>query len=76
MIFADARYPSSAKASGGRGKTLERLKALKTAKNGFDLAELDLTLRGAVGWAWVVDIVEGLKAVPAHGHQLRVAQER
>ena len=24
-----------------------RLKALKTAKNGFELAELDLTLRGA-----------------------------
>ena len=46
-IFADAKYPSSAKASGGRGKTLERLRALKTAKNGFELAELDLTLRGA-----------------------------
>jgi ATP-dependent DNA helicase RecG len=28
-------------------KTLERLKALKTAKNGFELSELDLTLRGA-----------------------------
>ncbi|MBP6883685.1 MAG: ATP-dependent DNA helicase RecG [Candidatus Pacebacteria bacterium] len=28
-------------------KTLERLKALKTAKNGFELAELDLSLRGA-----------------------------
>jgi ATP-dependent DNA helicase RecG len=28
-------------------KTMERLKALKTAKNGFELAELDLTLRGA-----------------------------
>jgi ATP-dependent DNA helicase RecG len=28
-------------------KTIERLKALKTAKNGFELAELDLTLRGA-----------------------------
>ena len=27
-------------------KTVERLKALKTAKNGFELAELDLTLRG------------------------------
>jgi ATP-dependent DNA helicase RecG len=28
-------------------KTIERLKALKTAKNGFELAELDLSLRGA-----------------------------
>lgn len=28
-------------------KTMERLKALKTAKSGFELAELDLTLRGA-----------------------------
>lgn len=28
-------------------KTMQRLKALKTAKNGFELAELDLTLRGA-----------------------------
>ena len=28
-------------------KTLARLKALKTAKNGFELAELDLMLRGA-----------------------------
>ena len=26
---------------------MARLKALKTAKNGFELAELDLTLRGA-----------------------------
>ena len=28
-------------------KTIQRLKALKTAKNGFELAELDLSLRGA-----------------------------
>ena len=28
-------------------KTIERLKALKTAKNGFDLAEFDLAQRGA-----------------------------
>lgn len=28
-------------------KTIGRLKALKTARNGFELAELDLTLRGA-----------------------------
>lgn len=36
-IFADAKSE----------KTIERLKALKTAKNGFELAELDLMLRGA-----------------------------
>jgi len=36
-IFAEAKTE----------KTIARLKALKTAKNGFELAELDLTLRGA-----------------------------
>ena len=36
-IFADAKSE----------KTIHRLKALKTAKNGFELAELDLSLRGA-----------------------------
>jgi len=29
------------------GKTVERLQAIKNAKNGFELAELDLKLRGA-----------------------------
>lgn len=36
-IFAEAKS----------AKTIDRLKALKTAKNGFELAELDLSLRGA-----------------------------
>ena len=36
-IFAEAKS----------AKTVDRLKALKTAKNGFELAELDLVLRGA-----------------------------
>src|SRR3989344_3473760 len=36
-IFAEAKS----------AKILERLRALKTAKNGFELAELDLSLRGA-----------------------------
>ena len=36
-IFADAKSD----------KTVERLKAIKTAKNGFELAELDLNLRGS-----------------------------
>jgi len=33
--------------SGNTGKTMERLKALTEAKNGFELAEYDLTLRGS-----------------------------
>lgn len=33
--------------TGKSGKTLERLKALITAKNGFELAEYDLTIRGS-----------------------------
>jgi ATP-dependent DNA helicase RecG len=37
FVFADAKTE----------KTMERLKALKTAKNGFELAEFDLTQRGA-----------------------------
>ncbi len=37
FIFAEAKSE----------KTIARLRALKTAKNGFELAELDLTLRGA-----------------------------
>ncbi len=36
-VFADAKSD----------KTIQRLKALRTAKNGFELAELDLSLRGA-----------------------------
>ncbi len=36
-IFAEAKSD----------KTMERLKAIKTAKNGFELSELDLMLRGA-----------------------------
>ncbi len=36
-IFAEAKS----------AKTIDRLRALKTAKNGFELAELDLSLRGA-----------------------------
>jgi len=36
-VFADAKT----------GKTIDRLNALKNAKNGFELAELDLALRGA-----------------------------
>ena len=38
-IFAEAKS----------SKTIDRLRALQTAKNGFELAELDLTLRGSGG---------------------------
>ncbi len=38
---------TSKDAQGKSGKTMERLKALITAKNGFELAEYDLTLRGS-----------------------------
>ena len=37
LVFTDSHSP----------KTTERLKALANAKNGFDLAEYDLSLRGA-----------------------------
>ena len=55
-------------------KSMERLKALKTAKNGFELAELDLGLRGsgtlANGKQWgITDIgmeaIKNLKMVEA-----------
>ena len=47
---ANLRYAGGfgkARATEGQSKTIQRLKALKTAKNGFKLAELDLSLRGA-----------------------------
>ena len=72
---------SSAKAgstSGGKSKgsekTVERLKALATAKNGFELAELDLAQRGAgelyAGKQWglsdiAMNAIKNLKMVEA-----------
>ncbi len=38
---------TSKDSQGKSGKTMERLKALTTAKNGFELAEYDLTIRGS-----------------------------
>lgn len=55
-------------------KTIERLKALVTAKNGFELSELDLNMRGAgelyVGKQWGVsdvamEAIKNLKMVEA-----------
>lgn len=64
FVFADAKSD----------KTLERLKALTTAKNGFELAEYDLAQRGAGGLAgtkqWglsdlAMDAIKNLKMVEA-----------
>lgn len=55
-------------------KTIERLKALVTAKNGFELSELDLQMRGAgelyVGKQWgisdvAMEAIKNLKMVEA-----------
>ena len=47
-VFSEsAGRPASAKAMGGQSKTVKRLKALSTAKNGFELAEFDLSQRGS-----------------------------
>jgi len=55
-------------------KTVDRLKALKTAKNGFELSELDLTLRGsgelAGGKQWgisdlAMEAIKNIKMVEA-----------
>ncbi len=55
-------------------KTIERLRALSTAKNGFELSELDLKLRGAgelyVGKQWglsdiAMDAIKNIKMVEA-----------
>jgi ATP-dependent DNA helicase RecG len=47
LFASDTKRSTSAKATGGQGKTMDRLKALVQAKNGFELAELDLALRGS-----------------------------
>jgi ATP-dependent DNA helicase RecG len=69
---------TSDSASGGKSKasdkTIERLKALATAKNGFELAELDLAQRGAgelyAGKQWglsdiAMNAIKNLKMVEA-----------
>ena len=69
---------TSDSASGGKSKssdkTVERLKALATAKNGFELAELDLAQRGAgelyAGKQWglsdiAMNAIKNLKMVEA-----------
>lgn len=44
FVFADT--PSTSLRAGKSPKTIERLNALKTARNGFELAEFDLVQRG------------------------------
>jgi ATP-dependent DNA helicase RecG len=47
-LFAEIKNrPSSAKAMGGQSRTQERMKLFLSAKNGFELAEYDLQLRGS-----------------------------
>ncbi len=65
---------SNSKSGKGSEKTTDRLRALATAKNGFELSELDLTLRGAGelygGKQWgisdiAMDAIKNLKMVEA-----------
>ena len=74
-LFADAKTQ----------KTIDRLKALVTAKNGFELAELDLSLRGAGELAgtrqWGVtdlgmDAIKNLKMVEAARTEARLLIEQ
>ncbi len=62
-------------------KTIERLKALVTAKNGFELSELDLKMRGAgelyVGKQWgisdvAMEAIKNLKMVEAARNEASV----
>jgi ATP-dependent DNA helicase RecG len=46
FVFAETKSPARLRHSGG-DKTIERLKAFQKAKNGFELSEYDLSLRGA-----------------------------
>ncbi len=47
MSFFSIAFIISLFANAKTDKTIDRLKALTRASNGFELAELDLTLRGA-----------------------------
>ncbi len=57
-LFTGNGDDRSGRSSPGNERTIERLNALKTAKNGFELSELDLKLRGAgelsIGKQWGV----------------------
>lgn len=66
-------------------KTIERLKALNTAKNGFELSEIDLKLRGAGelygGKQWgITDIgmeaIKNIKMVEAARNEARLIVEK
>jgi ATP-dependent DNA helicase RecG len=77
-VRSDANGASGSSNTGGKSKasekTIERLKALATAKNGFELAELDLAQRGAgelyAGKQWglsdiAMNAIKNLKMVEA-----------
>lgn len=78
VFTSDSASAKGGSTSGGKSKasekTIERLKALATAKNGFELAELDLAQRGAgelyAGKQWglsdiAMNAIKNLKMVEA-----------
>lgn len=78
VFTSDSASAKTGSTSGGKNKasekTIERLKALATAKNGFELAELDLAQRGAgelyAGKQWglsdiAMNAIKNLKMVEA-----------
>ncbi len=78
VFTSDSASAKAGSTSGGKSKasekTIERLKALATAKNGFELAELDLAQRGAgelyAGKQWglsdiAMNAIKNLKMVEA-----------
>jgi RecG-like helicase len=84
-LFTGNNDTNGAKAkSVGNERTAERLEALKTAKNGFELSELDLKLRGAgelaIGKQWgisdlAMEAIKNPKMVEAARTEARLLVE-
>jgi len=79
-VFTGDGMTASGKASKPSDKTIERLQALATAKNGFELSELDLKMRGAGelygGKQWgisdiAMDAIKNIKMVEAARKEAR-----